>query len=108
MAFNFKNADVVKEKFVRKSNGISKGQRFNLKFRPYLSTSGQAKAEKEGLPFVATVSHEFRFSDDYMTKFDLQNHSVAVIVDRDDDGLAQSVALAITPEGHKEANTFKK
>lgn len=108
MAFNFKNASVVKEKFVRKSTGISKGQNFNFKFRPYLSTSGKAKAEEAGLPFVPSVAHEFRLSDNYMEKFDLQHHSVAVIVDPNEDGTAASVALAITPEGHDEANTFVK
>ena len=108
MPFKFKDAVVVKEKFVRKSTGYTKGQNFNFKFRPYLSTSGQKKAEEEGLPFTPAVAHEFRFSDDYMEKYDFQNHSLAIIVDPNEDGSAASVALAITPEGHDEANTFRK
>jgi len=108
MAFNFKNAAVVKEKFVRKTSGVSKGQNFNFKFRPYLSTSGRAKAEKEGQPFIPSVAHEFRFSDNYMEQYDLQNHSVAVIIDPNKEGIAKSVALAITPEKHEKANTFCK
>jgi hypothetical protein len=106
MPFRFKTAKVIKEKFVRKSTGHTKGQNFNFKFRPYLSTSGQKKAEEEGQPFTPAVAHEFRFSDAYMDKYDFQNHSLAVIVDPDEAGVAVSVALAITPEGHDEANTF--
>lgn len=105
--FNFKTAEVRKEKFNREVAGIPKGQKFTFKYRPILSNKGKRAAAEAGEDFEGVLSHQFELSKDKFNELDLNNHAIAWLLDKDDDGMIVGVALIVTEEDDESANTLK-